>query len=129
MAVDNLKMLGKLPESRLGMYAVVEDADLAARLLIMAVIFVVSLVGKSLRILFSTIRLTDSLVAVSFPTITETYRSVRVPSVFFFVGKHFGTGVILATAFVHLLQDAFKALQDPTVNQRWKVDQWAGLIV
>ncbi|KAI0660291.1 Zinc/iron permease [Cubamyces menziesii] len=111
MAVDNLKMLGKLPESRLGMYAVVEDADLAARLLIMAVIFVVS------------------LVAVSFPTITETYRSVRVPSVFFFVGKHFGTGVILATAFVHLLQDAFKALQDPTVNQRWKVDQWAGLIV
>ncbi len=69
------------------------------------------------------------LEAVSFPTITETYRSIRVPSLFFFVGKHFGTGVILSTAFVHLLQDAFKALQNPEVNERWKVEDWAGLIV
>ncbi|KAH9895843.1 Zinc/iron permease [Cubamyces lactineus] len=111
MILDDLKMLGKLPAaSGVGM-AAVEDTDRAARLLIMAVIFVVS------------------LVAVSFPTITETYRSIRVPSVFFFVGKHFGTGVILSTAFVHLLQDAFKALQDPAVNERWKVDRWSGMIV
>ncbi|KAI0327441.1 Zinc/iron permease [Cubamyces sp. BRFM 1775] len=108
--MGDLKTLGKLPAGGVGM-AVVEDTEFAARLLIMAVIFVVS------------------LVAVSFPTITETYRSVRVPSVFFFVGKHFGTGVILSTAFVHLLQDAFKALQDPVVNERWKVGQWSGMIV
>ncbi|KAL7278169.1 hypothetical protein ACG7TL_008142 [Trametes sanguinea] len=70
-----------------------------------------------------------SLAAVSFPTITETYRSIRVPSICFFVGKHFGTGVILSTAFVHLLQDAFKALQNPDVNRRWKIENWAGMIV
>ncbi|KAL1943710.1 hypothetical protein VTO73DRAFT_4155 [Trametes versicolor] len=101
------KMLGKLPLGK----GAAEDEDLATRVLIMLVIFAVS------------------LVAVSFPTITETYRSIRVPSLFFFVGKHFGTGVILSTAFVHLLQDAFKALQNPEVNERWKVEDWAGLIV
>ncbi|KAI0764170.1 Zinc/iron permease [Trametes elegans] len=103
-------MPGKFPSSAT-VEVVQEEADAVARLLIMLMIFVVS------------------LVAVSFPTITETYRSVRVPSIFFFVGKHFGTGVILSTAFVHLLQDAFKALQDPDVNARWKVGQWSGMIV
>ncbi|KAI0821721.1 Zinc/iron permease [Trametes gibbosa] len=104
-----LKSRGKLPGT--APLEEAEDADLATRVLIMLVIFFVS------------------LAAVSFPTITETYRSIRVPSVFFFVGKHFGTGVILSTAFVHLLQDAFKALQDPEVNARWRVEQWAGMIV
>ncbi|KAI9058947.1 Zinc/iron permease [Trametes sanguinea] len=99
------RVLGKTPETE------VEDADVVTRLLIMVVIFAVS------------------LAAVSFPTITETYRSIRVPSICFFIGKHFGTGVILSTAFVHLLQDAFKALQSPEVNQRWRVDNWAGMIV
>ncbi|KAI0631534.1 Zinc/iron permease [Trametes polyzona] len=106
--LDNAKTLQKLP----GMStAVFEDGDLATRVLIMLTIFFVS------------------LVAVSFPTITETYRAIRVPSICFFVGKHFGTGVILSTAFVHLLQDAFKALQNPEVNRRWKVEEWSGLIV
>ena len=53
---------------------------------------------------------------------------MRVPRILF-IGKHFGTGVILSTAFVHLLQDAFKALQKPIVNERWKVGDWAGMIV
>ena len=66
---------------------------------------------------------------MSFPTITAAFRAIRVPSVLFFVGKHFGTGVILSTAFVHLLQDAFKALQKPIVNERWSVGNWAGMIV
>ena len=48
----------------------------------------------------------------------------------FFLGKHFGTGVILATAFVHLLQDAFKALLDPEVLKLWPGGrEWGGLIV
>ncbi|KAH9847089.1 Zinc/iron permease [Lenzites betulinus] len=105
------KTRGKLPGAFGLALEHVDDADLATRILIMLVIFAVS------------------LVAVSFPTITETYRSIRVPSVFFFVGKHFGTGVILSTAFVHLLQDAFKALQNPEVNAIWRVEQWAGMIV
>ncbi|KAI8995241.1 Zinc/iron permease [Trametes punicea] len=101
-------MSGKLP---MAVAAEVEDGGVVTRILIMVVIFAVS------------------LAAVSFPTITETYRSVRVPSIFFFIGKHFGTGVILSTAFVHLLQDAFKALQNPAVNENWKVGNWAGMMV
>ncbi|KAI0665590.1 ZIP zinc transporter-domain-containing protein [Trametes maxima] len=105
------KSIGKLPAGADLAELSDEDADVVTRLLIMLVIFIVS------------------LAAVSFPTITETYRSVRVPSIFFFVGKHFGTGVILSTAFVHLLQDAFKALLDPAVNDWWRVADWAGMIV
>lgn len=40
------------------------------------------------------------------------------------------TGVILSTAFVHLLQDAFSTLQNPAVKKRWPlVGHWVGLIV
>ncbi|RPD58203.1 Zinc/iron permease [Lentinus tigrinus ALCF2SS1-7] len=100
-------VLGKLPQAVLA----VDDDETMDRVLIMLLIFTVS------------------LFAVSFPTITAMFRSIRVPSILFFIGKHFGTGVILSTAFVHLLQDAFKALQDPIVNERWKVGHWAGMIV
>ncbi|KAI0702403.1 Zinc/iron permease [Cerioporus squamosus] len=85
--------------------------------------------GTVERVLIMLLIFVVSLFAVSFPTITATFRSIRVPSILFFVGKHFGTGVILSTAFVHLLQDSFKALLQPVVNERWKVGDWAGMIV
>ncbi|KAI0688483.1 Zinc/iron permease, partial [Cerioporus squamosus] len=84
--------------------------------------------GTVERVLIMLLIFVVSLFAVSFPTITATFRSIRVPSILFFVGKHFGTGVILSTAFVHLLQDSFKALLQPVVNERWKVGDWAGMI-
>ncbi|CAA7264582.1 unnamed protein product [Cyclocybe aegerita] len=71
-----------------------------------------------------------SLFAVSFPTISKQVPSLRIPGILFFIGKHFGTGVILATAFIHLLDDAFRSLQNP-VLERWygKVGKWTGLII
>jgi zinc transporter 1/2/3 len=71
---------------------------------------------------------------------------LRIPPVLFFIGKHFGTGpsrservlptvsdrrpgVILSTAFVHLLQDAFEALLHPDVKRMTRVGEWAGLLV
>ncbi|KAJ3524104.1 hypothetical protein NM688_g8619 [Phlebia brevispora] len=60
-----------------------------------------------------------SLFAVSFPSLSERVKYVRIPTIAFFLGKHFGTGVILSTAFVHLLADAFKSLQS----------EWTGLVV
>ena len=39
------------------------------------------------------------------------------------------TGVILATGFAHLLQDAFEALRDPIVLERWKLRNHTGLIM
>ncbi|KAF8260497.1 Zinc/iron permease [Lactarius quietus] len=75
-----------------------DGTDVYARLAVMALIFCVS------------------LFAVSFPAVSKRIRYLHIPPIVFFVGKHFGTGVILSTAFVHLLQDAFDRLQDPDVN-------------
>ncbi|KAI0338706.1 Zinc/iron permease [Trametopsis cervina] len=60
-----------------------------------------------------------SFFAVSFPSISKRVKSLRIPSLVFFLGKHFGTGVILSTGFVHLLPDAFNALRS----------KWTGFII
>ena len=39
------------------------------------------------------------------------------------------SGVILSTAFVHLLQDAFEALNNPVLRSRSKIGNYTGLIV
>ncbi|KAI0922482.1 hypothetical protein AcV7_006007 [Taiwanofungus camphoratus] len=70
-----------------------------------------------------------SLFAASFPSLSRRLVGLRIPGVVFFIGKHFGTGVILATAFVHLLQDAFEALLSPVVIDRWGTGKWTGMIV
>ncbi|EKM75195.1 hypothetical protein AGABI1DRAFT_17022, partial [Agaricus bisporus var. burnettii JB137-S8] len=51
------------------------------------------------------------IAAVSSPGISMLVPRFRIPGILFFIGKHFGTGVILATACIHLLQDSFGALQ------------------
>ncbi|KAH6910747.1 ZIP zinc transporter-domain-containing protein [Coprinopsis sp. MPI-PUGE-AT-0042] len=70
-----------------------------------------------------------SLVAVSFPAISSS-GLVRIPDLLFFIGKHLGTGVILATAFIHLLPDSFDALLSRAVRDRYgNVGKWTGLII
>ncbi|KAJ7208022.1 Zinc/iron permease [Mycena pura] len=71
-----------------------------------------------------------SLFAVSFPGISKHSSFLRIPHVAFFIGKHFGTGVILSTAFCHLLQDSFEHLQSPAVKQQYPgVGNQTGLII
>ncbi|KAH9929194.1 Zinc/iron permease [Fomitopsis serialis] len=70
-----------------------------------------------------------SLFASSFPSLSQRLPGVRVPGIVFFIGKHFGTGIIISTAFGHLLQDAYEALLSPAVTQRWAVSKWVGMIV
>lgn len=41
---------------------------------------------------------------------------------FFFTVRHFGTGVLLATAFVHLLPTAFLSLSNPCLPKFWTQD-------
>ncbi|KAL5480491.1 hypothetical protein ACEPAI_1761 [Sanghuangporus weigelae] len=68
-----------------------------------------------------------SLLATTFPTISKQSTVLDVPETLFFILKHFGTGVILSTAFVHLLQDAFKILLK--LPEGHPVRHWIGLIV
>lgn len=45
-----------------------------------------------------------------FPVFAQQFKSTGVPSWMFFIAKYFGSGVIIATAFIHLLAPAEEAL-------------------
>ncbi|KAJ4372522.1 hypothetical protein N0V83_004297 [Neocucurbitaria cava] len=47
------------------------------------------------------------------------FPGVPVPHQFLFLSRHFGTGVLIATAFVHLLPTAFESLTDPCLPRFW----------
>ena len=57
--------------------------------------------------------------ACSFPIIVKLFPSIPVPNKFLFLSRHFGTGVLIATAFVHLLPTAFESLTDPCLPRFW----------
>ncbi|KAG2121588.1 zinc iron permease [Suillus clintonianus] len=70
-----------------------------------------------------------SLFASSFPLLSKRLTFLKIPRIVFFIGKHFGTGVILSTAFVHLLQESFEALSNPILRSRSRIGDFTGLIV
>jgi zinc transporter 1/2/3 len=49
---------------------------------------------------------------------------VRVPKIFFFVIKYFGSGIIIATAFIHLLAPSIAALYSPCLNSDSAITQY-----
>ncbi|KAL2266070.1 hypothetical protein VTJ83DRAFT_5422 [Remersonia thermophila] len=54
-----------------------------------------------------------SIFGAGFPVVAKKVSWLKVPKKAFFLCKHFGTGVLVATAFVHLLPTAFASLTDP----------------
>ncbi|KEZ42177.1 Plasma membrane zinc ion transporter [Scedosporium apiospermum] len=60
--------------------------------------------------------------ACGFPMIARRFPALKIPDAFFFVVRHFGTGVLIATAFVHLLPTAFLSLGDPCLSAFWVTD-------
>ena len=63
--------------------------------------------------------LTVSGTACAFPVLVLKFPKLRIPPSFLFAAKHFGTGVLIATAFVHLLPTAFLSLSDPCLSSFW----------
>ncbi|KAF6812490.1 plasma membrane zinc ion [Colletotrichum plurivorum] len=63
-----------------------------------------------------------SFLACAFPIIASRLPGLRIPRPFFFSVRHFGTGVLLATAFVHLLPTAFTLLGNPCLSSFWVTD-------
>ncbi|EFX04813.1 zip family zinc transporter [Grosmannia clavigera kw1407] len=57
--------------------------------------------------------LTISILACGFPLFNRRTSKGMRPSKIIFLCQHFGTGVLIATAFVHLLPTAFLSLTDP----------------
>lgn len=54
-----------------------------------------------------------STLACAFPLFSRRFSTGRKQRYIIFLFQHFGTGVLLATAFVHLLPTAFTSLTDP----------------
>ena len=46
--------------------------------------------------------LAASLLGAGFPVVAKKVKWVKIPAKTFFICKHFGTGVLIATAFVHV---------------------------
>ena len=63
-----------------------------------------------------------STLSCVFPILAKRYPGLRIPSRFFFAVRHFGTGVLIATAFVHLLPTAFISLGNPCLGDFWTTD-------
>ncbi|KAL6712331.1 low-affinity Zn(2+) transporter zrt2 [Coniothyrium glycines] len=57
-----------------------------------------------------------STLGAVFPTFAKRMRSSLVPDWVFFAAKYFGSGVIIATAFIHLLAPANEALGNPCLS-------------
>ncbi|RYP17539.1 hypothetical protein DL767_009999 [Monosporascus sp. MG133] len=76
----------------------------------------------ALRIGAIFIILAVSSFACAFPILAVKLPGLRMPADFFFAVRHFGTGVLIATAFVHLLPTAFTLLGDPCLSDFWTED-------
>jgi zinc transporter 1/2/3 len=63
-----------------------------------------------------------SSLACAFPLLVLRFPRLRIPATVLFIVRHFGTGVLLATAFVHLLPTAFISLGDPCLSGFWTDD-------
>jgi zinc transporter 1/2/3 len=63
-----------------------------------------------------------STTACAFPILVIKFPRLRIPASFLFSAKHFGTGVLIATAFVHLLPTAFISLGNPCLSSFWTSD-------
>lgn len=79
----------------------------------------------NLRILAVFMILISSAIGSFFPILSSTYSFIRLPDWCFFMAKFFGSGVIVATAFVHLLQPANEALSDECLGGTFAQYPWA----
>lgn len=86
--------------------------------------------NTSLHVAALVLILVVSTAACSFPIIVRRFPRLPVPHHFLFLSRHFGTGVLIATAFVHLLPTAFSSLTDPCLPPVWNqgYPAMAGLI-
>ena len=57
-----------------------------------------------------------STIGATFPIFANRNKGLKVPEWTFFVAKYFGSGVIVATAFIHLLAPAEEALTNPCLT-------------
>lgn len=60
-----------------------------------------------------------STLGALFPVLARRSKFLKVPQALFDFAKYFGSGVIIATAFIHLLAPALEAFESPCLSERW----------
>ena len=81
------------------------NGQIGARISAIFVILIGSLFGKQARVISQgTSMLTEPIGAV-FPVFAQKNQGLKVPQWAFFIAKYFGSGVIIATAFIHVSPD------------------------
>jgi zinc transporter 1/2/3 len=93
-------------------------------------ILIVSIAGKQAGVSAANWQKANETPACAFPIVVKRFPNIRVPHHFLFLSRHFGTGVLIATAFVHLFPTAYVSLTDPCLPRFWNKDYppMAGLI-
>lgn len=69
--------------------------------------------------------LVSSSFGVYFPILSSRFSFIQMPWWCFFIAKYFGSGVIVATAFIHLLEPASDALGDECLGGTFADYPWA----
>ncbi|KAL1707955.1 Zinc/iron permease [Schizophyllum commune] len=72
-----------------------------------------------LRIASVFIILVGSTFGALFPVLAKRAKWLTIPKSVFDFAKYFGSGVIIATAFIHLLDPALEALESPCLSPSW----------
>ncbi|KZT11302.1 ZIP-like iron-zinc transporter [Laetiporus sulphureus 93-53] len=75
-----------------------------------------------LRIASVFIVMATSMFGALFPVVSRKtgWLHVRIPTAVFQVAKYFGSGVIISTAFIHLLDPAISSLSSPCLPSSWQ---------
>jgi zinc transporter 1/2/3 len=76
--------------------------------------------GIGLRVGAIFILLVSSGAMTLFPIVTRRVARFAVPAAVFDFAKFFGSGVIIATAFIHLLAPGVEALSSPCLNENFQ---------
>ncbi|TCD65047.1 high-affinity Zn(2+) transporter zrt1, partial [Steccherinum ochraceum] len=72
-----------------------------------------------LRVASVFIILVGSMSGALFPVLARRTKWLNVPDAVFDFAKYFGSGVIIATAFIHLLDPAIEELSSPCLDPAW----------
>ncbi|KAK2463625.1 hypothetical protein APHAL10511_004376 [Amanita phalloides] len=79
----------------------------------------------SLRIASVFIIMATSMFGALFPVLAKRSNWLRVPTPMYDFAKYFGSGVIIATAFIHLLGSALTELSSQCLSPAWQVYPYA----
>ncbi|KAE8678234.1 aspartic proteinase nepenthesin-1-like [Hibiscus syriacus] len=70
-----------------------------------------------------------SALGVSLPILSKKNPTFRLKNYVFFLIKAFAVGVILATAFVHILPDGYESLSSPCLSEKsWGIFSFSGFL-